>query len=140
MGSIETKVSIASPFAISPLTLYCYTGSGVAPFFPIAPPASNPLLGPCHVVCIYFTSLGRSYSNERSQFLFFLRLPFLIFAWTVWLLMIRWTPAGGLLRKANLWCILGIPGVWFVDIRVDGVQRGFVNQNQRIYHSILTIL
>ncbi|SMQ49324.1 unnamed protein product [Zymoseptoria tritici ST99CH_3D7] len=89
-------------------------GSGIAPFFPIAPPASNPLLAPYHA------------------FLFFLRLPFLIFAWAVWLLIIQWTPAGGLLRKANLWCILGIPGVWWIDIRVDGVQRGSLGKSGRL--------
>ncbi|KAI5356882.1 putative phospholipid/glycerol acyltransferase [Septoria linicola] len=81
-------------------------GSGIAPFFPVAPPPSNPLVAPYHV------------------FLFFLRLPFFIFAWAVWLLIIQWAPAGSILRKANLWCIIGIPGIWFVDIRVDGVQRG----------------
>lgn len=59
-----------------------------------------------------------------QQFLFSLRISLLVFAWAVWFLLIQWTPAGGLLRKANLWCILGVPGVWWIDIRVDGVQRG----------------
>ncbi|CAK3998182.1 related to vacuolar sorting Vps66 [Lecanosticta acicola] len=81
-------------------------GSGIAPFFPIAPPPSNLVLAPYHLL------------------LFCLRIPLLIFAWAVWLLIIQWTTAGSLLRKANLWCILGIPGVWWIDIRVDGVQRG----------------
>ncbi|PPJ54000.1 hypothetical protein CBER1_02991 [Cercospora berteroae] len=81
-------------------------GSGIAPFFPVAPPSSNPLIAPYHV------------------FLFFLRLPFFIFAWAVWLLIVQWAPAGSILRKANLWCIIGVPGIWFVDIRVDGVHRG----------------
>ncbi|KXS98799.1 hypothetical protein AC578_2063 [Pseudocercospora eumusae] len=81
-------------------------GSGIAPFFPIAPPDSSPLLAPYHL------------------FLFSLRIPFLIFAWAVWIFLVQWVPAGGALRKGNLWCILGIPGVWWVDVRVDGVQRG----------------
>lgn len=31
-----------------------YAGSGVAPFFPIAPPPSNIFLAPYHVVCFIF--------------------------------------------------------------------------------------
>ncbi|KAK4503214.1 hypothetical protein PRZ48_006642 [Zasmidium cellare] len=86
-------------------------GSGIAPFFPIAPPPSNFVFVPYHI------------------FIFFLRLSLLVFAWAVWFLIIQWTPAGGLLRKANLWCILGIPGVWWIDIRVDGVQRGSLGKS-----------
>lgn len=81
-------------------------GSGIAPFFTIAPPPSNIFLAPYHL------------------FLFFFRIPFFIFACAVWYLIVQWTPPAGVLRKANLWCILGIPGVWWVDIRVDGVRRG----------------
>ncbi|KXT12950.1 hypothetical protein AC579_4057 [Pseudocercospora musae] len=81
-------------------------GSGIAPFFPIAPPDSSPLLAPYHL------------------FLFSLRMPFMIFACAIWIFLVQWMPAGGALRKGNLWCILGIPGVWWVDVRVDGVQRG----------------
>ena len=47
------------------------------------------------------------------------------FAWFVWLAIVQWTPAGGILRKANLWCVLGIPGVWWIDLQVDGVRRGY---------------
>lgn len=50
------------------------------------------------------------------------------FAWFVWLTIIQWTTPGGLLRKANLWCVLGIPGVWWIDIQVDGVRRGSLSQ------------
>lgn len=50
------------------------------------------------------------------------------FAWFVWLTIVQWTTPGGLLRKANLWCVLGIPGVWWIDIQVDGVRRGSLAQ------------
>jgi 1-acylglycerol-3-phosphate O-acyltransferase len=29
-----------------------------------------------------------------------------------------------MLRKANQWCLLGIPGVWWIDLQIDGVRRG----------------
>jgi len=45
-------------------------------------------------------------------------------AWVVWLGLIQWLPAGSFLRKANQWCVLGIPGVWWIDLQVDGVRRG----------------
>jgi hypothetical protein len=38
--------------------------------------------------------------------------------------LVQWTTPGTLLRKANLWCIIGIPGIWWVDLQVDGVRRG----------------
>ena len=59
-----------------------------------------------------------------------MRIPLVTFAWVVWLAIVQWTPAGGVLRKANLWCILGIPGVWWIDLQVDGVRRGYVLEIQ----------
>ncbi|KAK5108756.1 hypothetical protein LTR62_007816 [Meristemomyces frigidus] len=88
-------------------------GSGIAPFFPISPPASTPFLLPWHV------------------FLVGIRLPLLTIAWLIWLLIVQWFPAGGALRKANQWCLLGIPGVWWIDLQVDGVRRGSLNQTPR---------
>lgn len=86
-------------------------GSGIAPFFPISPPATSVLLLPW------------------NAFLFFLRIPFLVFAWFVWLAFTQWTPPGTLLRKANLWCIIGIPGIWWIDLQVDGVRRGSLGKS-----------
>jgi hypothetical protein len=62
--------------------------------------------------------------SQSIQFLFFFRIPFLLFAGFVWFAIIQWTTPGTLLRKANLWCIIGIPGIWWVDLQVDGVRRG----------------
>ncbi|KAK0356674.1 Lysophosphatidic acid:oleoyl-CoA acyltransferase 1 [Friedmanniomyces endolithicus] len=88
-------------------------GSGIAPFFPIAPPPTTSLLLPWHL------------------FLAFIRIPILTFAWLVWLCAIRFLPAGSLLRKANQWCLLGIPGVWWIDLQVDNVRRGSLSQTPR---------
>lgn len=67
----------------------------------------------------------------KTQFLFCVRVPLVTFAWIVWLAIIQWTPAGGILRKADLWCVLGIPGVWWIDLQVDGVRRGYVKSSLR---------
>ncbi|KAK5135490.1 hypothetical protein LTR08_005125 [Meristemomyces frigidus] len=87
-------------------------GSGIAPFFPIAPPPSTPLLLPWHI------------------FLVSLRLPLLVAAWVLWLALIQHLPPGGLFRKANQWCLLGIPGVWWIDLQVDGVKRGALGKRK----------
>ena len=71
--------------------------------------------------CYSYNTLN---NTDIIQFLFFLRIPFLLFASFVWFAFIQWTTPGTLLRKANLWCIIGIPGIWWVDLQVDGVRRG----------------
>lgn len=68
--------------------------------------------------------IARSSADTNLQFLFFLRIPFLIFFGFTWFALVQWTTPGTLLRKANLWCIIGIPGIWWVDLQVDGVRRG----------------
>ena len=77
------------------------------------------------------SSVTRSSADAYIQFLFFLRIPFLIFFGFTWFAMVQWTTPGTLLRKANLWCIIGIPGIWWVDLQVDGVRRGQVNRSQQ---------
>merc|ERR1711939_510549 len=85
-------------------------GSGIAPFLPIAPPPTSPLWLPWHLL------------------LFSIRVPLVAFAWFIWLTLISHIPAGSGLRKANQWCLLGIPGVWWVDLQIDGVRRGSVGR------------
>jgi 1-acylglycerol-3-phosphate O-acyltransferase len=38
-------------------------------------------------------------------------------------------PLGVLGRKASLWCILGIPGIWWIDLQIDGVKKGYITCN-----------
>lgn len=85
-------------------------GSGIAPFFPIPAQPTSPLLLPFHL------------------FLFCVRLPLLIVAWLTYVLLFQHTSPGGLFRKANLWCIIGIPGIWWIDLQVDGVKKGSLAQ------------
>lgn len=41
--------------------------------------------------------------------------------------VLQWLPIGSLGKKASLWCILGVPSLWWIDLQVDGVKRGFVS-------------
>lgn len=82
-------------------------GSGVAPFFPIHAESAGIYL-PFHI------------------FLFFVRLPLLVAAILTYFLFLQWLPIGSLWKKASLWLILGVPGVWWIDLQIDGVKRGHV--------------
>ncbi|KAI9675449.1 MAG: hypothetical protein M1817_001354 [Caeruleum heppii] len=80
-------------------------GSGIAPFFPI-PSQSSGLHLPLHL------------------FIFILRLPLFITVLIVYFLLLQWIPLGSLSKKALLWLILGVPGIWWVDLQIDGVKKG----------------
>lgn len=80
-------------------------GSGIAPFFPVSSTPAGVYL-PVHV------------------FLFFFRLPFFIAVATTYFLFLQWFPLGSLVKKAILWMILGIPGIWWIDLQIDGVKKG----------------
>ncbi|KAJ5129926.1 uncharacterized protein N7515_005965 [Penicillium bovifimosum] len=82
-------------------------GSGIAPFLPI-PAEPLGLQAPLRI------------------FLFCFRLPLLIFVSLSYFLILQWLPIGSLGKKAALWCILGVPSIWWVDLQVDGVRKGFV--------------
>jgi hypothetical protein len=58
--------------------------------------------------------------------LYFLRLPFLISVSFVYFAFLEWIPIGQAVKYIALWLMLGIPGVWWVDLQVDGVRRGYV--------------
>lgn len=82
------------------------TGSGIAPFFPISADGSGIYL-PFHL------------------FLFLIRLPFLITVVLSYFIVLQWLPIGSLGKKASLWLILGVPGVWWIDLQIDGVKKGY---------------
>jgi len=86
-------------------------GSGIAPFFPISTERSGLYL-PFHV------------------FLFFIRVPLLIAVTVTYFLLFSWLPVNSLVKKAALWTILGIPGIWWVDLQIDGVKRGSLAKHQ----------
>jgi len=86
-------------------TLTLYTGTGIAPFLPV-PTTPSGVYFPFHV------------------FLFLVRLPILLFVSFAYFFIFCWLPIGSLGKKAALWLILGVPGIWWVDLQVDGVKRG----------------
>ncbi|EEH22842.1 hypothetical protein PABG_05053 [Paracoccidioides brasiliensis Pb03] len=80
-------------------------GSGIAPFLPIPSHPSGFYL-PLHI------------------FLFCVRLPLLATALLAYFCVLQWLPIGSLGKKASLWVILGIPGIWWIDLQIDGVKKG----------------
>ncbi|KAB8291541.1 hypothetical protein EYC80_006342 [Monilinia laxa] len=80
-------------------------GSGIAPFLPVQTPSAG----------IY---------TPVYLFLFLFKLPFFLTVSTSYFLFLQWFPLGSLLKKAILWMILGIPGVWWIDLQIDGVKKG----------------
>lgn len=89
-------------------------GSGIAPFFPITSPASSVYL-PMHVM------------------LFLVKLPLFLAIATTYFLVLQWLPLGVLVKKAMLWTILGAPGIWWIDLQIDGVKKGsLAREKQRL--------
>jgi 1-acyl-sn-glycerol-3-phosphate acyltransferase len=82
-----------------------WTGSGIAPFFPVTSQPAGIYL-PVHI------------------FLFVLKLPIFITVATTYFVFLQWLPLGSLAKKAMLWMILGIPGIWWIDLQIDGVKKG----------------
>ncbi|GAB7349768.1 hypothetical protein MBLNU459_g0493t1 [Dothideomycetes sp. NU459] len=80
-------------------------GSGIAPFFPIPTQPSGVAL-PVHL------------------FLFVTRVAIVVPFALLYFLLLSWLPLGPLVKKAALWVILGVPGVWWIDLAVDGVKKG----------------
>ncbi|KAL4933326.1 lysophosphatidic acid acyltransferase LOA1 [Aspergillus undulatus] len=88
-------------------------GSGIAPFLPVP---LQPAPGCCPL--------------PIRALLFFFRVPFFVFIIASYFLILQWLPLGSLGKKAALWCILGIPSIWWVDLQVDGVRKGNLSRQQ----------
>ncbi|KAF3387393.1 putative lysophosphatidic acid:oleoyl-CoA acyltransferase [Penicillium rolfsii] len=87
-------------------------GSGIAPFLPIP---AEPL----------------GLQAPLRLFLFCFRLPIFIFVTLSYFLVLQWLPLGSLGKKAALWCILGVPSIWWIDLQVDGVRKGSLSKQQQ---------
>jgi hypothetical protein len=85
------------------------TGSGVSPFIPVTSPSS------------LLATFGHA-------ILFIIRLPiFLVYA-TVYFILLHNLPLPAFARKIFIWLLLAIPGIWWVDLQIDGVKRGSLSQ------------
>ncbi|KAL6705457.1 Lysophosphatidic acid:oleoyl-CoA acyltransferase 1 [Coniothyrium glycines] len=89
-------------------------GTAIAPFLPVPPPPTSFLSVPLQL------------------FLVSLRTPFLLFFSVFYFVILEWIPAGTAVKYAVLWILLGIPGVWWVDLQVDGVKRGQLRQSSNL--------
>ncbi|KAL2118102.1 hypothetical protein VTJ04DRAFT_7762 [Mycothermus thermophilus] len=88
-------------------------GSGIAPFFPIPPSAS--------ILATLFHAV-----------VFLVRLPIILPYTLLYFLLLqhlRFLPT--FLRKLFLWSVLFIPGIWWVDLQLDGVKRGSLHRQPR---------
>ncbi|KAM5442462.1 Lysophosphatidic acid:oleoyl-CoA acyltransferase 1 [Microsporum ferrugineum] len=85
--------------------------SGIAPFLPV--------VGHSPTISLLF-----------HAFLFVVRFPLLISACIFYFCVLQWLPIGSLGNKVSLWTILGIPGIWWVDLQIEGVKRGSLAKHQ----------
>ena len=68
-----------------------------------------------------------------------MRIPFLLTFSLTYFLVFQWLPIGSLGKKAALWLILGTPGIWWIDLQIDGVKKGYGNYLS-VWNRILTVL
>ncbi|KAF2008588.1 hypothetical protein BU24DRAFT_415647 [Aaosphaeria arxii CBS 175.79] len=93
-------------------------GTAIAPFLPVPTPTSSALWTPVHIL------------------LFLVRLPAVTFLSLFYFTFLEFLPVGSFIKTCVLWLILAIPGVWWVDLQVDGVKRGYVtNIHSSLYGS-----
>lgn len=85
-------------------------GSGISPFLPISSEPSS--------------LVGMSFRT----FLFLFRLPIFLFALALYFTVSSIVPLPSVARKLGLWTLMAIPGIWWVDLRIDGVRRGSLSQ------------
>ncbi|KAI1114248.1 hypothetical protein F5Y14DRAFT_415174 [Nemania sp. NC0429] len=84
-------------------------GSGIAPFLPVTTPASVP----ARIIGLWLLAF---------------RLPLFVVYGAVYFLLLDYLPLPAFLRKLQLWTLLAIPGIWWVDLQLDGVKRGSLYQ------------
>jgi hypothetical protein len=56
--------------------------------------------------------------------LFVIRAPAVLFLSIFYFGFLEYLPVGSLIKRCVLWAVLAVPGVWWVDLQVDGVKRG----------------
>ncbi|KAK4448216.1 hypothetical protein QBC34DRAFT_353302 [Podospora aff. communis PSN243] len=84
-------------------------GSGVSPFLPALTPSS------------FASAVPR-------VFLFLFRVPIFLACAAIYFLLLHHLPLPAVARKLLLWGLMGIPGIWWVDLQLDGVKRGALSQ------------
>ncbi|PVI06419.1 hypothetical protein DM02DRAFT_582877 [Periconia macrospinosa] len=88
------------------------SGTGIAPFLPVPTPTAAAIWTPVHIL------------------LFLFRTPFLVSLSLFYFIFLEFLPVANVIKRCVLWVILAIPGVWWVDLQVDGVKRGKLAEKQ----------
>lgn len=91
---------------------YSHTGTAIAPFLPVPTTPTSLLWAPIHLT------------------LFIIRAPAVLFLSIFYFGFLEFLPVGSLVKRCVLWAVLAVPGVWWVDLQVDGVKRGKLAEKQ----------
>jgi len=86
--------------------------TGIAPFLPVSTPVS-------------------ALATFTHAALFLFRLPFFIAYFLGYFLFFHFLPLPVIFRKVALWGLMAIPGIWWVDLQLDGVKRGTLADQPR---------
>lgn len=86
--------------------------TGIAPFLPITTPVST-------------------FAVVSHAFLFLFRLPFFLTYTLSYFIFVHFLPLPVVARKVALWGVMAIPGIWWVDLQLDGVKRGHLAEQPR---------
>lgn len=87
-------------------------GTAIAPFLPIPSPPAGVVWSPVHAL------------------LFALRLFPVLSLSLFYFFLLEILPIPTTIKKCVLWLLLAVPGVWWVDLQVDGVKRGRLSDKQ----------
>ncbi|KAG5995198.1 hypothetical protein E4U54_002912 [Claviceps lovelessii] len=79
--------------------------TGISPFLPVTTPLSP-------------------VSTVTHAIIFIFRLPFFIVYAGCYFMLFHQLPLPVMARKIALWGLMAIPGIWWVDLQLDGVKRG----------------
>ncbi|EGX92348.1 Phospholipid/glycerol acyltransferase [Cordyceps militaris CM01] len=102
----------ATPSVMEKYSQYRDRATGIAPFLPV-------------------TTTLSAVSAAYHALIFALRLPFFLFFAAGYFGLFQHLPLPVIARKVALWCLLGIPGIWWVDLQLDGVKRGTLADQPR---------
>lgn len=86
--------------------------TGIAPFLPVTTPLS-------------------AASTLTHGLLFLFRLPLFLTYVAIYFLLLHHLPLPVVVRKIALWGLMAIPGIWWIDLQLDGVKRGTLAEQPR---------
>ncbi|KAL7929883.1 hypothetical protein V8C35DRAFT_314554 [Trichoderma chlorosporum] len=86
--------------------------TGIAPFLPVS-------------------SASSAISTVTHVLLFLVRLPFFITYALGYFMIFHPLPLPVVVRKVALWGLMAIPGIWWIDLQLDGVKRGTLSEQPR---------